>query len=623
MTRQSDISDIAEIIRKTASEKFKIKAVKPFQLLVMQRILEQECIVPAENSRKNRISEHPSADSAQCNSDQKDTTREPPARSESVLVENAPEKRDQIVILPTGTGKSLCFLLPASILSGITVIVYPLLALMNDQISKLEKSGVPCACLRGGQTKETREAVFKALDEGVKILITNPETLNQEKILRRLKKYRFELLVADEAHVIAEWGESFRPAYLQLKKAVSELKPNQTVAFTATASESTVNKIKECLSLSNPVVVRGDADRENIAYYAYPAYSKIEGIRQILSFCERPAIVFCDTRVSTLIFCRKALRELKNSFTADTRSRHAVPDETTQNNITADTRNRHTVPNKPAQNHGCKANSENAASNSETNSADKKNNNFEKKTQNATSWNVLSMRYYHAGLSKNERETIENWFLNSDSGVLFATCAYGMGIDKPNIRTVIHAYIPSGIEEYLQESGRAGRDGGESKAYVIITKEDSGEIARIFREDSCRRSSLLRALGQEKTTCTGCDVCFGTRIKAPYGDDLIKKMIIRHPFKHNPVKAARILTGCVCKYYLSEKDTLSPYYKTLNCNEDELTDAINSMKRDKENKLRISDIVSLPRRKEDEKTNSERAFYNKRNKVLNFIKRIF
>ena len=184
------MQNITRKIQKYAEEKFGIKAVKPFQLLVMHRILEQE---------------------------------------------NSKQVRQQIVLLPTGHGKSLCFLLPASLTKNITVIVYPLLALMNDQMKGLRNSGIDCVCLRGGQTKTERNEIFLKLESGTKIIITNPETLTQKSVLKKLAHFKIDLLVVDEAHVIAQWGEEFRPAYLKLHDAVKLLKPHQVLAFTATA----------------------------------------------------------------------------------------------------------------------------------------------------------------------------------------------------------------------------------------------------------------------------------------------------------------------------------------------------------------------------------------------------
>ena len=292
-------------ILRTSSVKFGITMPKPYQILVIQRILEQE---------------------------------------ESGIV------RHQLVILPTGTGKSLCFLVPATLCRGITVIVYPLLALMNDQKSKLCRAGIDCVCIRGGQTRDQRAEIFSRLNSGTKILLTTPESLQNKAVLGRLSQYRISLLVVDEAHVISQWGRNFRPAYLSLKDAVTRLRPNQILAFTATATEQTIKDIRSCLFFSKPLVVRGDIDRPNIIYRSWPTLSRTHAVVEIARTCRRPAVVFCRTRNETRRLCIRILMETRG----------------------------------------------------------------------------IPVRYYHAGLSRAEREELERWFMDSHDGILVSTSAFGI-----------------------------------------------------------------------------------------------------------------------------------------------------------------------------------------------------
>ena len=274
----------------TASSRFGITSPKPYQILVIHRILEQE-----------------------------DST----------------SVRHQLVILPTGMGKSLCFLLPAVLCKGITVIVYPLLALMNDQVARLEKAGIDCICIRGGQTKEERGDIFRKLDEGTKIVVTTAESLQNRHVLYELGKRRISLLVVDEAHVISQWGKDFRPAYSTLTDVVIRLRPHQILAFTATASEQTIRDIRSCLFFSSPLIVRADADRPNIIYRTYRTLNRTQGVLELARRCEKPAIVFCRKRADTMRLCTALVSELRG----------------------------------------------------------------------------LEIRYYHAGLSRAERESLEKWFM--------------------------------------------------------------------------------------------------------------------------------------------------------------------------------------------------------------------
>ncbi len=452
--------DITSKIMMTAREKFGIEVLKPFQLLVMQRIVEQD---------------------------------------------TSDDVTNQTVILPTGTGKSLCFLVPSLLCRNITVIIYPLLALMNDQLSKLRRANVDCVCLRGGQTAKQRDEIFEKLRNGTKIIITNPETLIQKKVLERLEQFKVSLMVVDEAHVIAAWGESFRPAYSQLNECVKSVKPHQIVAFTATASEHTLEVINSCLFGEEPLVVRGDADRENIFYAVWPVVDRTAGLIELLKICEKPVLVFCNRRNDTYRLCCTAMRLM-----------HGVP-----------------------------------------------------------------MRYYHAGLTKNERETLEKWFIDSTDGILFSTNAFGMGIDAHHLRTVIHHRIPSDVEAYLQESGRAGRDGLPAKAWAIVSEDEksvtgNNAVLMIFTENKCRRSALLKILEQDKEECTGCDVCSTSKIEKPLCYETVISLIREYPFEFTAVSASLLLCGADRRY------RLNPYFAVLSDTDtDLLRDSIRKMTADK------------------------------------------
>lgn len=417
--------------------------------------------------------------------------------SEAKLI-NEDSISHQIVILPTGGGKSLCFMLPALLLKGPTLVIFPLLSLIKDQLRRCQSAEIPAAELIGGQSQNKRKEIFSSIKNGsIKMVLTNPETALSNKALQEIKECNFNHLVFDEVHTVSEWGESFRPAYLESKKLYEETNIPIVTAFTATASENVLSKIKSILFPDiTPHIVNANPDRPNIFYRVIPSLCKELSLEIFFSDkgitkLQLPALVFCSSRKTTEKIALELRLRLKNN----------------------------------------------------------------------------EIFFYHAGLEKTEKNKIEKWFFESENGILCATTAYGMGIDKPNIRTVIHYNLPSSIEAYLQETGRAGRDRSPSEAILLLSpsdktiqkiNENKHSLKRykdllnvVLQNDSCRREAFLKLLGSEIEYCSGCDVCQKKVISTP----ALEKEIIQKLFhKKRSFTIARAAQLFSTLFEISEKD---------------------------------------------------------------------
>lgn len=427
--------------------------------------------------------------------------------------EDAGEYGKQIVILPTGAGKSLCFQLPAAALSGTTLVIYPLLSLMNDQARRMSDGGFSVVQLKGGQTREERRAALEQVRAGtLNFVITNPETLQDTSIRKVLRSSRLIHAVVDEAHCISEWGDSFRPLYLTLGEALVDLDVPIVTAFTATAGDHVLRRIREILFHDQGArVIRGNPDRENISYSVVPCISRLHALRAVFrtsAECKSrsrpgrtagssdtlpvwhsgepvplPAIVFCATRADTRLYAAHLERVLGSG----------------------------------------------------------------------------KALYYHAGLDREEKKKVEERFFGATDTVLCATCAYGMGVDKPDIRAVIHTYLPATVEAFLQESGRGGRDRQPAFSIVLIDPSDEQRyreadtpttVQRMAFSSGCRREPLLREMGTEPDACAGCDRCEnGPRSRPPLLPHetpvatLISSFVRRAPRRYTMTEWIRLLKG--------------------------------------------------------------------------------
>ena len=450
-------------VGKAAYENFGIKYMYPWQRLVVANILEayesqkqgvfDEDMGLEEVPTQNKGARDVDAFSTQEN-DSEDIEDFSTQGAPEELEESSPKKTPgelsdsfckgrQIVLLPTGAGKSLCFQIPALLLDGPTLVIYPLLALMTDQQRRMEEGSLRSVLFRGGQTENERHENFEKIKNGAKIILANPEVLQSDRLLEDLKKVGIKHIAIDEAHCVSEWGDSFRPAYLGLGKVIQTINPPLITAFTATASPKVLSRVAEILFNGQAHLVRSESDRPNIHYYVKKAAAKKKEALFLAQTELKPMIIFCGTRDK----CEDMAQELNVCF-------------------------------------GKKI-----------------------------------AKFYHAGLAKNEKDYVEKWFYQSKDGILCATCAYGMGVDKKDIKTVVHLEAPQTAEAYIQEAGRGGRDGSIAKAILIWSLDDSLTYAA-YNEDSregamkkfaettvCRRQVLLDALGAEKAYCNGCDLC--------------------------------------------------------------------------------------------------------------------
>lgn len=357
-------------------------------------------------------------------------------------------KGRQIVLLPTGAGKSLCFLAPSLLLEGATMVLYPLLALMSDQKRRMDEGGIKSVVFRGGQTKEEREENFGQIADGAKIILANPEVLQNEELVERLAGCRIDHIAIDEAHCVSEWGDTFRPAYLYLGKVIGRIDPPAVTAFTATASPQVLSRVSEVLFGGQAHIVRSDSDRPNIHYEVINTYAKKRTAFLLAIQRPKPLIIFCGTRSKS----EDMARELAAYYGTD------------------------------------------------------------------------RVKFYHAGLDRDEKSKVEKWFYPKTDAILCCTCAFGMGVDKKDIHTVIHLEPSPTAEAYIQEAGRGGRDGSIADAILLWSYRDSlkgssfpkGSRQRVLKEfaesNTCRRQVLLDALGGEQAACNGCDICRNKRI---------------------------------------------------------------------------------------------------------------
>lgn len=388
------------------------------------------------------------------------------------IIDNVLSGRDTLAVMPTGGGKSLCYQIPALILPGITLVVSPLIALMQDQLDSLERRGISAMCLNSQMDRDTYAMRYLKVKEGkVKLVYTAPEGLSGGRIQNLLYSLgeRVSCVTVDEAHCISQWGHDFRPDYRAIAK-IRQLCPRAVfLALTATATPQVQDDIVANLSMKHPAKIVASFNRTNIFMQAM---RRNHADRQVLAFLdqhrEQTGIIYCRSRNKvdrlTAFLCENGIFALN----------------------------------------------------------------------------------YHAGLSSKQREENQRTFTESSGCVMVATVAFGMGIDKADVRFVVHYDLPKSIEQYYQEIGRAGRDGLPAEAVLLWGPGDVQAIRHFFEESSqpehdeellrwmlrfctsrvCRRKQLLSYFGEDypktgeqrvPSNCC-CDICsphgFNTRMQA-------------------------------------------------------------------------------------------------------------
>ena len=360
--------------------------------------------------------------------------------------------RDVMMILPTGAGKSLCYQLPSLLMSGVTVVVSPLLALMHDQITALSSFGIEAAMVSSMQTaQEIAITMQKAMDAKLKFLYVAPERLKSGEFIRFLRDIPIDFFVIDEAHCVSEWGHEFREDYRQLYH-LRELFPSVPIAaFTATATHLVEHDILSQLRLQDPVLIRAKVSRENLTITAQNRNGN--GREQLMDFLGK----YTNESGIVYTFTRKESEELAKFLSGKK------------------------IPAQP----------------------------------------------YHAGLPTLQKNETYRAFLNDEIKVVVATVAFGMGIDKSNIRFVVHTSLPKTIENYYQEIGRAGRDGLDAGTLLLFSTSDFIERKRMIESQP---ESAYKKLAFEKLEATAkfasSQVCRHQLI-AKYFDDTAQGCKIR------------------------------------------------------------------------------------------------
>ena len=315
------------------------------------------------------------------------------------IIDSVLEGKDTFGLMPTGGGKSICFQVPALMKDGICLVISPLVALMKDQVQRLQKLGIKAIALTGGIRSDEMITLLDNCEFGnFKFLYLSPERLQSDWILERIKNLPVNLIAIDEAHCVSQWGHDFRPAYLKISNLKAHFPKVPFLALTASATNRVLEDVILQLGLEKPAIFKKSFARKNIAYMVFEVEDKLYRMEQILKKNPQPSIIYVRNRKS----CSETASQLQSM--------------------------------------GFKA------------------------------------TYYHGGLSVKEKEKNMGLWMNENVQIIVATNAFGMGIDKSNVKTVIHIHLPESMESYYQEAGRAGRDEQTDKEGSLNSDENKSKV---------------------------------------------------------------------------------------------------------------------------------------------------
>ena len=388
------------------------------------------------------------------------------------------QRRDSLVVLPTGGGKSLCYQVPPLLDGRTDIVISPLISLMKDQVDGLASNGYPAVAVHSGMTRRERNQALESLkSRRSRLALISPERLRAPGFLDLLRTLSHPAFAIDEAHCISHWGHDFRPEYRQLSLLKEQFPQSSVHAYTATATERVHGDIVEQLRLSAPMVMVGSFDRPNLIYRVTPRFDLSGQLRGVLErHRDQAVLVYCISRAET-----------------------------------------------------------------------------ERLAARIRSWGFRA-EHYHAGMEAGDRRRTQDAFSNEEIDVVVATVAFGMGIDRSDVRCVVHSGMPKSIEHYQQETGRAGRDGLEAECVLFFSAADvlkwrslinsSGtgeetmqarktanrlldEMRRYCAPGSCRHRVLVEYFGQEYASddCQACDVCLKESEALEDGTETARKVL--------------------------------------------------------------------------------------------------